>query len=305
MKLTAKDFEGYNENCQLVKKIKIWIQEQGGSFEIKDLIDEFEEDYKQLKQDIILYIKSEHLDHFLNEFIFKGDRFFIKELLYTKRKIEEKVEKFGSVKTVEELLEKERQLYFKEKSLNKEIEKYQGFSNFQELLQLNQELKKGYNYKKGTVLQVLNYFYEQSIDKSYITINHVMDSVLRELCAVASFEENDFTEIIGRFKFSFWGFRSLEYYYRIMIENRNNSAWKSFEKAINRSPFILKNKRMFEGIQIEVKEENKRTLYRCTGFNEKNKIKFVIDEKDKQKRFSFDNKEFKSFFKDKKVEFLN
>jgi hypothetical protein len=120
---------------------------------------------------------------------------------------------------------------------------------------------------------------------------------------VANFDENDFLELMKNFNFSYWGAGSIESFYTTMISSGNNSAWKSFEKALDRIPFIIKYKRMYEGIKFRVAEDNKWVYYRCTGWKEDKKIKFVVENEKKQKWFSFDNKEFKAFFKDKKIEF--
>ena len=60
---------------------------------------------------------------------------------------------------------------------------------------------------------------------------------------------------------------------------------------------------MYLFLTFRVAEDNKWISYRCTGWNNVKKIKFVIDKEEKQKRFAFDNKEFKAFFKGKKIEF--
>ena len=145
--------------------------------------------------------------------------------------------------------------------------------------------------------------FEQSFQsESYLTTNSVMQRTMEILLEVARFEEDEFSEIMKRFKFGYWGLNSIEHYYRTAINSQNNTAWKSIEKAIDRKPFILKGKRMHYGKTIEIAVDGKWVTFRCTGWNDTKKIKFVT-ETEKQKRYSFDLKEFKEFFKDQ--EFRN
>ncbi|HEX8575777.1 MAG TPA: hypothetical protein VF677_05745 [Flavobacterium sp.] len=308
MKLTINDFDGYSEDCTTIKKIKSWIEEKGGTFDMAEMLLVFDKAHYNLKSEIVRYINSEHLQKYLEEFILGENQSnkFWKDILESKEIIDFKAKEFGSMLNAEQLIDRKKQLeaFYKSKLywLEKEIEKYKDFKDFNELLQQNVELKNGYNYKDGTVLQVLNYFFNQSFQpQSYAITNTVMRSVLYNLCMVAKFDENDFLELMKNFNFSYWGAGSIESFYTTMINSGNNSAWKSFEKALDRYPFIIKNKRMHEGIKFKVAEDNKWVYYRCTGWNEDKKIKFVVENEKKQKRFSFDNKEFKAFFKDKKV----
>ena len=309
MKLTINDFEGYDNSCETIKKIKLWIENKGGSFDMKELISEFEKEHYSFKTEVIRYIKPDYLKEYLDEFfVDSSNKNLWLELVYIKKTIERKAQEFGGVLLTEELLKKkyelEREYENKNFYLNKEIEKYKGFNNMEELLELNQKLKTGYNYKEGTVLQVLNYFFNQSFQfQSYQTTNSVMQSVLYNLCQVAVFDEDDFSELMRDFNFGLWGGNLIESFYRSMVLSNNNSAWKSFEKALSRTPFLLKNKRMYEGMTFRLAENNKWIYYRCTGWNNDKKIKFVTDKTEKQNRFSFDNKEFRAFFKDKKIEF--
>jgi hypothetical protein len=309
MILTISDFDGYDKDCPTIKKIKSWIEGKGGSFDMQEMLSIFEKDHYSFKSEVIRYINSQHLNQYLQKFILQDEPFqFWHEILRFKKNIEERSEKFGSILDANELLKKEERLESdyerKNRLLDQQIEKYKDFNNMEELLELNQKLKKGYDYRKGTVVQVLNYFFSQSFhSQSYVTTNDVMQSVLHNLCGVATFDEDDFLEIIKNFNFEYWGSRYLESFYATMIVAGNNSAWKSFEKAIGRTPFILKNKRMYEGIAFRVVENNKWIYYRCTGWNADKKLKLVTDKDEKQKRFSFENKEFKAFFKDKKIQF--
>lgn len=214
--------------------------------------------------------------------------------------------RFEGVENIDDLLNHKQKLDFdyqiKHRELDKEIEKYKDFSNFEELLELNQNLKNGWGYKQGTVIQVLNYFFSQSFQpQSYTTTNSVMQSVLYNLCAVAKFDEDDFTEVRKNFNFGYWGSNHIESFYATAIRSGNSSAWKSIEKALNRTPFILKSKRMYEGVTFQVAEDNKWVKYRCTGWNDSNKIKFIVENPDGQKRLSFNNKEFKTYFKNKQI----
>lgn len=309
MILTINDFDGYNKDCSTIKKIKSWIEDKGGSFDMKEMLSVFEKEHYSFKSEVIRYINAQHLNQYLQEFILEDEPFqFWHKIVELKKDIEEKSKRFGSILQANELIKKEEELEreYKNKnySLDKEIEKYKDFNNMEELLKLNQELKNGHNYKEGTVLQVLNYFFTQSFQpQPYLTTNHIMQSVLYNLCTVAKFDEDDFSELMKKFNFGYWGSNSIESFYGTMIVSGNNSAWKSFEKALERTPFILKSRRMYEGITFRVAEDNKWISYRCTGWNDIKKIKFVIDKEEKQKRFAFDNKEFKAFFKDKKIEF--
>jgi hypothetical protein len=307
MELTINDFEGYNNDCSDIKKIKSWIEEKGGTFLASELLDAFSKGFYRFDEKVVQHLKPNLIKQFVVDVLKIDVESLIIGLQNKSERLDVLYKRFEGVDNIEELLSYKQKLESEYKSkhywLDKEIEKYKGFKNFDDLLDQNLNLKSGYNYKEGTVLQVLNYFFTQSFQpQSYLTTNQVMYSVLHNLCTVAKFEEEDFTELKKKFNFGYWGGNAIESFYRTMIISSNNSAWKSFEKALERTPFILKNRRMYEGIEFRVAENNKWTYYRCTGWNDNKKIKFVIDKEEKQRRFAFDNKEFKAFFKDKKIE---
>ena len=68
MKLTINDFEGYDNSCETIKKIKLWIENKGGSFDMKELISEFEKEHYSFKTEVIRYIKPDYLKEYLDEF---------------------------------------------------------------------------------------------------------------------------------------------------------------------------------------------------------------------------------------------
>jgi arsenate reductase-like glutaredoxin family protein len=308
MKLTINDFKGYNNDCSTIKKIKVWIEEKGGEFTATELIDTFRGEHYDFEREVIKYLKSNLIKTYINDVLKIDVEMVLVELEQKSWDLECKYKRFEGVDNIEELLSYKQKLeseyQSKYRELAKEIEKYKGFENFDDLLQQNQNLKNGWNYKQGTVIQVLNYFFKQSFQsQSYLTTNSLMYNTLNSLCSVAFFNEDDFSEIIKNFNFSYWGGNHIERFYATAIVSDNNSAWKSIEKLLNRTPFILKNKRMYEGITFNVIQDDKRVKYRCTGWNDAGKIKFVTENTDNQKRMSFDNKEFKAYFKTIKIEF--
>ncbi len=98
----------------------------------------------------------------------------------------------------------------------------------------------------------------------------------------------------------------MEHYYRIAIEYKNNSCWKSLEKLFDRQPFILDGKRIYENETFYTRQIGDWGNFKCTGWNEKKEIKFVeyrIGWEGEHRRHTFDNKSFKEFIKGKKFEF--
>lgn len=307
MNLTINDFEGYNNDCSVILKIKSWIENKGGNFTAYELLETFSKKHYEFEKQVVKYLKPHLIKQFVTDVLKKDIEFLFLDLEDKSKILENNYKRFKGVENIEELLSYKQKLESEYQSkhyiLDKELEKYKDFKNFQELLEQNQNLKTGWNYKQGTVIQVLNYFFHQSFQsQSYITTNSLMQNVLYNLLSVADFKEDDFSEIMKNFNFRYWGGNSIEGFYASSIINGNNSAWKSIEKALNRTPFILKNKRVYERFSFIVIEDNKQIKYRCTGWNDAKKIKFIT-ETDSQKRYSFDNKEFKAFFKDKTIQF--
>lgn len=308
MQLTINDFEGYNNDCEDIQKIKSWIDTKGGFFTAEELLEAFSKRHYEFEKSVLRHLKPHLTKQFVTDVLKWDIKEFFFELQEKLKRLDASYKKFEGVENIDELLSYKAKIEFeyqsKHKTLDREIEKYKDFKNFNELLELNQNLKNGWGYKQGTVIQVLNYFFEQSFQtQSYLTTNNVMQSVLYDLCKVAKFDEDDFIELRKKFNFDYWGHNQIECFYACSISYNNNSAWKSIEKSLDRNPFILKNRRMYEGVRIRVAEDNKWVDYRCTGWNDAKKIKFVIDNENSQKRLSFDNKEFKSYFKDKKIQF--
>jgi hypothetical protein len=283
MKFVKENFSGYNENCETIRAIKSLIQEREFTFEEINHLPYVTTD------DFIKYLKPEFIGPFLKHLF--GNDYFDKKYSEIKGILYELNAKLQKADYYERKF-KNRYLHLLDKENLKILDK-------------NIWLEKRWNYEfdKGEAFRFLEIIWHQSFQtESYLTTNTVMYQGFNIALETFRFEDDEFLKIMKNFNFNYWGATSIESFYANAIKSKNSSAWKSIEKAIDRKPFILKNKRMYEGRTFEMKSEKKLIKFRCTGWNDTNKIKFVT-ETEKQKRYSFDLKEFKEFFKDQ--EFRN
>lgn len=97
---------------------------------------------------------------------------------------------------------------------------------------------------------------QKSTGHSWLKLNHAMSRTLD--LAVESgmeFNEGDFNSLYKRFNAGYWiGDTGGESFYRLAVLYRNNSAWKTYEAATGRKPFII------EGASI-----SSRDTYRGDG----------------------------------------
>lgn len=284
MKFKTSDFSGYMETCATIRAIKELVKDREFSFE------EIHKIFPVATSDkFIQYLNEDLIKSFL-EHLF-GSNYFNKrhdELNDIAEKLNSKISQYDYEKSkyairFEHLTSDEQNLNILDRNIRL-IERWEN------------------ELSKGEVFRFLEIIFNQSFkSQSYLTTNSVMSSGLSIALETFNFKEDEFSKIMKNFNFGYWGGNSIEYYYAQSISANNNTAWKSIEKAINRKPFILKNKRMYEGKCFTILYDEKWTVFRCTGWNEKGNIKFVTDNKnEKQKRFSFDIGEFKAFFKAKK-----
>lgn len=274
---TIYDFSGYNENCSQIKAIIEWADNK--SFTYSDLKLHFPfVDYSRFVKYLVVNKKERFFEDFLKTAYYE-------DLQEAKQLIAELKTELKSAKISSDRAEKEKdrlRLFESKENLTNELIFLQDWKQKQ--------------LDKSKVIDVLEYFFNQSFKpQSYRTTNSIMYRVLTALIEVADFKINDFLEITKKFNFGYWGGNCIESFYASSIISNNNSAWKSIEFYLKRTPFIINGKRCYESFSFT--DKNSRVLYRCTGFNEAGNIKFVYDENGKQKRLSFTNKAFKDFAK--------
>src|SRR5690606_16363788 len=288
MKLTVNDFYGYMETCQTIIQIKEWIESIGGQFTYNELIEKFPFIEKHHRDNFLKYLKPDRADEFFDNFLKT-----------------ETIERYEESKQFLEVLKrKQSEMDYEIKRNNKEAERLLLFEDRSKLVNELEFLKGFYErtINESKVLFVLQTMFDFSFkEQSYQTTNSIMYSTLSNLLEVAKFRETDFKDIMKKYNFGYWGGNHVESFYATAIVSNNNSAWKSIESAIERQPFIVKGKRVYERFIFKIKED--KLKLRCTGFTENKKVKFVSENTEKQKRFQFDNKEFKDFIKNKTIIF--
>lgn len=314
MKLKIEDFTGYPETCSTVKAMKLHVSAlPGQQFDPIEFMKTFYNVY-DLGNQMFKYLNDEKKQEFIKYISMEIEKpQFVFGLIKSREEMLEKAKRFGSLEDAEKFNERveklernyQEKLGAVERYKKEMILKYADFKDFEELVELKESLKNNYDMAQGTVLQVMNYFWGKCSNESYLTKNEVMRSVFYNLICVGSFDIDDFKKVSENFLMSYWG-GNYEHFYSYAIRSNNSSAWKSFEKWFDREPFILKSKRMYEGIKFKYpcEKENKWKFFRCTGWNDKKEIKFVTEEEPTQRRFSFTKNEMKAFFKEveKKIE---
>lgn len=288
MKFTTDDFIDYPLSCNVVQDILEYVKDREFTFEE---LNEFRPQWVNINR-FPQYLKPEKLKPFIEYY---SDKFYKQnhnDLSGLIKKLEERISGYK----YEENKFKERFQYL--------INDEENIKVLDKNLFLEKRLEK--ILTKGNAVTVLEVIFSNSYkSQSYLTTNNALQRALYILTEVAIFKEDEFSEIMKNFNFDYWGINIIESFYSNSILAGNNSAWKSIEKALNKKPFILQGKRIYEGktFQMFIAERIVINL-RCTGWNNEGKIKFVYDtlEKDKsvQKQLSFDLKEFKEYFKDKK-----
>lgn len=285
MKFVVSDFSNYPENCKTVRDILEFVKDREFTFE------EVEKFAPVVSLDrFIQYLNVDLHKDFLKSH-------FTPEYVQNNRRI------------LNDIIEKlKSRIFDNEYEKNKFFKRFSHLTDDEKNLQILDEnilLKENWNKdrNKGEAFRLLETIWQQSFkSESYVTTNNVMYRGLSIAIETFNFQEDEFLKIMKNFNFGYWGGNNIEYFYADAVRSNNNSAWKSIEKAIDRKPFILKGKRMYEGRTFFIAMNKKWVEFRCTGWNEQGKLKFVYEttEKDKktQKRLSFDLKEFKEYFKD-------
>lgn len=149
---------------------------------------------------------------------------------------------------------------------------------------------------------VYNYFRSQ---QKYITdrmYDKVLDNALECIMASSIFENNDYELLYKSLRTRIQRHCNTEWHYRIAIENNNNTAWKSIELFLNRKPYLIDGKRCYDCFDFQLARNE---YYRCTGWNEKGNIKFVLYSEPngncKRKQLNFTREQFNEYFKGKKM----
>ena len=149
---------------------------------------------------------------------------------------------------------------------------------------------------------VYNYFLKQQKYISDRGYDKVLNNVLECIMASSIFEENDYELLFKQLRTRIQWHCNTEWHYRIAIENNNNSAWKSIELFLKRKPYLVDSKRVYDGFDFQLARNE---YYRCTGWNEKGNIKFVLysepNNNGRRKLLNFNREQFNEYFKGKKI----
>lgn len=160
---------------------------------------------------------------------------------------------------------------------------------------------KNQDKREMTPALVYLYFTEQQKYISDRAYDDVMNKILYCILASDVFGEDDYGELYKVMQKRIQWHCDKEYHYRVAIENRNNTAWKSIEKFNNRKPYIFSGKRMYEGFKFKTRDGQCVNYIKCTGWNDDGKIKFIVSPGREIKlscsRYRFTHEEFNNFFK--------
>ena len=139
--------------------------------------------------------------------------------------------------------------------------------------------------------------------QKYITdrmYDEVLDNALECIIASSIFENNDYELLYKSLRRRIQRHYDTEWHYRIAIKNNNNTAWKSIELFLNRKPYIIDGKRCYDRFEFQLARNE---YYRCTGWNEKGNIKFVLysepNGNGKRKQLNFTKEQFNEYFEGK------
>lgn len=160
--------------------------------------------------------------------------------------------------------------------------------------------------KKSPAYILMEYVWRNERTKSFKMLNDIMSQTLEiAIKSGMEFYPDDFKMFSKKMSSGYWigtsynGKTQGERFYEKAIRYSNSSAYKSFEKWINRTPFLHDHYRAFEGSYYKDHEYR----YRVTGFDRNGKIYLVsydlndIEEKGNKKLYNFDNKEWLIFRK--------
>lgn len=301
MRLTKNHFEDYPENCSDVKSALSWLENlENQDFTMEELERALNHRWKERA---FSYLKREYHEQYLNEVLGKNASSMYKELDEKISRLNYKINQFGNLENLEDLLynnlKLENEYKSKQNALDREIAKYSGTNNLEELIEKNQDLLNGWNYKEGTVQQVLNFVFKTAKKiLSYDRYNSLMSDQLQLLLRTSFFRKEDYSEISKK------SYVRPENDYAVAIKAGNASAIKSIEIYLKRKPFIINRFRMFEGRMFLVIIDGKKANFRCTGWNDSGRIKFIktVYPSEKKQLLNFDNKEFKDFFKNLEID---
>jgi hypothetical protein len=149
------------------------------------------------------------------------------------------------------------------------------------------------------------YSYFKCDRQQYITDRKYDSMIHQVLCSLLSskpFKEGEYLELLNVLRKDYSYHRDVELHYGIAIQNGNRTLWKEIESYLNRKPFIIDNKRCYLGYDFRLETEPLKD-FRCTGWNGKGEIKFVVSDRNTLKNtlLKFTYAEFKEYFKDKKI----
>lgn len=105
------------------------------------------------------------------------------------------------------------------------------------------------NTQQSAPIQLLQHVWnnmQKATSHSWLKVNHALSEALSlAVRSGMSFHEDDFRRIFrnasdGGFRAGYWIGADTEWFYRLAVLYRNASAWKTYEKWAERTPFIWK-----------------------------------------------------------------
>jgi len=273
MKLSINNFHNYeNSNCPTIKKILIWVEEKG-EFTYKELRENFNE------ASGLHYVKKYLKPEFFNELLLTEFKEFHESNYTTLNSYLEKLDELNEFKNTDL------------QCLNEKIIEYKKWKSTSDVTYLIDKMYYG-KYSCGSYC----------VERKF---NPAMSNFLYSLIASIEFKEGDFKHIKSLRGYRGWF--SENFVYQKIIQNKNGSAIRAFEKDFEWKPFVINGKRLYDNIRIRFVDDNKWIYLRCTVFEPtEDKIRFVSDnfQQEKQQRFAFNRKTFKEFFNNKIIEIL-
>jgi hypothetical protein len=260
MKISAKDWNGYNPECPTVQKAVKFLKENG-EIAVEDLFN-----FLNYKYDSVILIKNYLNPDRVTEYQRWAFDYFSFEFAYKEH--EAKLDRLKS-----KIWDVENDLKHKER-----LATYM------------------------TPARVYEYFRFQHKFTSDRIYSKSMYDILESILATRKFEENDYVELRKSLRGISIPHHDAEEHYATAVRSNNSSLWKQIESYLERKPFIIDKKRCYQGFSFQLSEKEN---YRCTGWNEMGRIKFIQSSDRRgevdRKLLNFNREEFMVHFKDKKI----
>ena len=152
-----------------------------------------------------------------------------------------------------------------------------------------------------TPARVYAYFKQQENFTSDAKYRDSMYAVLDLVLSTRKFGQGDYVELRAELSSSLSRpHLDGEAHYRAAVVSNNRTAWREIEAYLGRKPYIISEKRIYEWFEFETEDG----YFRCTQFQEG--CVRLVKSADRtfyngRKLLKFNHKEFKEYFKNKKI----